>query len=103
MWWNFSYFIQSNLFFKDENPNQEKSGGIGDLFVSALSLKKTTTTETTSTTPTTTFSTPTYKSTNTRTPHSQTRKPGGAKPGLRSKVCLTVYFVILSNVVSDLF
>jgi hypothetical protein len=82
----FLYFIQSNLFFKEENPpNQEKSV-IGDLFVSALSLKKTPTT----TAPTSTIPTSSLKTTNTRAPsYSQTRTTSGVRSGhpVRSKVC----------------
>lgn len=37
----FPFLSQSNLFFKDDPPSSQEKSALGDLFVSALSLRKT--------------------------------------------------------------
>lgn len=80
------FSIQSNLFFKDETPPSQEKSAIGDLFVSALSLKKTpsSTVGSTSTTNTTT-TTPLIRSPNTTTnAYNFKRTRGGFASGLQS-------------------
>lgn len=81
-WYNYHFVavfsIQSNLFFKDENPSNQEKSALGDLFVSALSLRKTTTTTVSSTTTTTTM--PSIRIPN-ATPNSYNNRPISSRSG----------------------